>query len=117
MMNLRWRSAIPGLLLVAFSVALTGQSASIAIDQLSAGDRNVTGQAIGGSVPLTVYDVSAGARNYLGKSVSMDQQGYYAVAVSPLLTDGQKIIVIDALGHSSGTATVTVKIGPAGPVQ
>jgi hypothetical protein len=88
---------------------------SLGIDQPYAGDRNVTGQGMPGSAPLTVYEVVGTSRNYLGKSNSVDQQGFYAVAVSPMLTDGQRIVVVDGLGRSSTVATVVVKTGPAGP--
>ena len=47
----------------------------------------------------------------------MDQQGYYAVAVSPVLTNGQKIVVVDSQGRSSSIVTVVVKTGPAGGVN
>jgi hypothetical protein len=99
------------------SRATFSQTVSVSVDQPYAGDRNVTGQAASGSVPLTVYEVQGTARNYLGKSSSLDQQGFYAVGVSPVLIAGHQIVVVDAQGHSSGVITVVVKTGPAGPTN
>jgi hypothetical protein len=73
------------------------------------------GHIVSGSAPLTVYEVLGTSRNYIGKSSSLDQQGYFAVAVSPGLTAGEKIVVVDAQGHASAIATVIIKTGPAGP--
>ena len=106
---------VASLLVVLAGIILLGQTPSVGVDQPYAGDRNVTGQGVPGSAPLTVYDVSGTSRNYLGQSSSVDQQGYYAVAVNPVLTNGQQIVVVDAQGRSSSVATVVVKTGPAGP--
>ena len=54
-------------------------------------------------------------RNYLGKSSSLDQQGFYAINLSPQLTAGHQIVVVDGQGHSSSIITVVVKTGPTGP--
>ena len=102
-------------LIIAGGVTLYSQTASIGIDQAYGGDRNVTGQGVPGSAPLTVYDVTSGTRSYLGRSNSVDQQGFYAVAVDPPLSNGQKIIVVDAQNRSSDVAAVIAKSGPAGP--
>jgi hypothetical protein len=107
--------AISSVLVLLAAAALVGQTLTISIDQPYAGDRNVTGQGIPGSAPLTAYDVTNGARNYLGKSSSVDQQGFYAIAVSPLLTNGQKIVVVDSQNRASAVVPVVVKSGPAGP--
>ena len=112
----RWNRISLASLLLAFAGAVAlGQSSSIGIDQAYAGDRNVTGQGVAGSAPLTVYELAGTRRNYLGKSDSVDQHGFYAVAVNPPLTNGQRIVVVDSQGRSSGVATVVVKTGPAGP--
>ncbi len=114
----KWNSvADTSLLIIAIGTVLLGQSPSVGVDQPYAGDRNVTGQGVPDSAPLTVYEVSGNSRNYLGKSSSVDQQGYYAVAVNPLLTDGQKIVVVDSQGRSSSIATAVIKTGPAGPAD
>jgi hypothetical protein len=110
-----WRAGLGFALIVLTSLAILAQSLSISIDQPYAGDRNVTGQGIPGSAPLTAYDVTNGARNYLGKSSSVDQQGFYAIAVSPQLTNGQKIVVVDSQNRASAVVPVVVKSGPAGP--
>ena len=115
-MNSEWNSAaIVSLLIVVTGIMLLAQTPTVSVDQPYAGDRNVAGQGVPGSAPLTVYEVSGTGRNYLGKSSSVDQQGYYAVAVSPSLTNGQRIVVIDSQGRSSSPATVVIKTGPAGP--
>lgn len=116
MMGLRGRHvAVTLLLILGTGIVAIGQAPSLGVDQPYAGDRNVTGQGSPGSGPLTVYDVSGTSRNYLGKSTSVDQQGYYAIAVNPILATGQKIVVVDSQGRSSSIATVAVKTGPAGP--
>ena len=105
------------LVLATASALLTGAAvvSPVGLDQPYAGDRNVTGKGLPGTAPLTVYEMVGTARNYLGKSISMDQQGFYAVAVNPVLTEGQKIVVVDFQGNVSPVATVLVKTGPAGP--
>lgn len=112
----RWNKVAVFAFVSMVSVALVGQT-TIGIDQPYAGDRNVTGQCVPGTAPLTVYEVAGTARNYLGKSSSVDQQGYYAVAVSPPLVNGQNLIVVDSQGRSSRVSLVIVKTGPAGPGQ
>jgi hypothetical protein len=109
----RYRIAVAWLLIVVTATVLLGQVLPVVVDQPFAGDRNVTGQGVPGSAPLTVYDSSNG-RNYLGSGQSIDQQGYFAVAVNPPLTGGQKIVVVDSQGHSSAETIVTVKTGPTG---
>ena len=84
------------------------------VDQPYGGDRNVTGQCVPNSAPLSVYDVSSGTKVYLGSGKSIDQQGYFAVAVNPPLVSGMNIVVVDSQGRSSATTTVTRKTGPAG---
>jgi hypothetical protein len=101
--------------IIVIGQVLLGQALSVAVDQPYAGDRNVTGQGVPGSAPLTVYEVLGTNRNYLGKSSSMDQQGVYAIAVNPILTNGQQIVVVDSQGGSSNITTVVTKTGPAGP--
>lgn len=85
------------------------------IDPPYGGDRNVTGQGIPNSGPLTVYDVSSGTKAYLGNSKSIDQRGYYAVAVNPPLVSGHKIVVVDSQGRSSSMTRVGTKTSPTGP--
>lgn len=115
-MALKWIGVfVLALSIVAIGQVLLGQTPSVGVDQPHAGDRNVTGRGVPGSAPLTVYDVSGTSRNYLGKSNSVDQHGYYAIAVNPVLTNGQKIVVVDSQGRSSSIATVIKKTGPAGP--
>ena len=112
----KWNRITAALLLMSVTgIAMLAQSPSVGIDQPYAGDRNVTGQGVPASAPLTVYEVLGTNRNYLGKSSSVDQQGFYAVAVNPPLTNGQKIVVVDSQGRSSNVATVVTKTGPAGP--
>ena len=102
-------------MLLAISALLSSQPPVPGIDQPYGGDRNVTGQGVPNSAPLTVYDVSSGAKVYLGSSKSIDQYGYYAVAVNPPLVSGHKIVVVDSQGRSSPTTSVGTKTGPAGP--
>ena len=97
------------------TVAALCQTPAITTDQPYAGDRNVTGQGVPGSAPLTVYEVLGTSRNYLGKSSSVDQQGFYAIAVNPMLAKGQQIVVVDSQGRTSNITTVVTKSGPAGP--
>src|SRR5438309_2035739 len=105
-MNSVTRVLLAAIALSGLSVLLHAQTSGVRVDQPRAGDRNVTGQGVPGSTPLTVYDVSNGRRNYMGRSASMDQHGFYAVAVNPPVNDGQKIIVVDSQGRSSLVATV-----------
>ena len=102
------------MLAAASGLLVFGQGSTIVIDQPYAGDQNVTGQGVPGSAPLTAYALSGTTRSYIGKSSSVDQQGFYAIAVSPVLTNGQKIVVVDSQGRSSGVATAVTKAGPGG---
>ena len=97
------------------AVTLMAQAPSITVDAPYAGDRNVTGKAEPASGPLTAYEVVGSTRNFLGRSSSIDQQGFYAIAVNPPLASGQKVIVADAQNRISATVSVTTKSGPAGP--
>jgi hypothetical protein len=101
--------------LLVITTILFSQPTVPGIDQPYGGDRNVTGQGVPNSGPLTVYDVSSGTKIYLGSGKSIDQQGYYAVAVNPPLVPGHKIVVVDSQGRSSVTTSVGTKLGPAGP--
>src|SRR5436305_832918 len=109
-------------LAISFSIiaavqALVAQTPGASVDQPYAGDRNVTGKGIPGSGPLIAYELNGSSRNYLGRSNSIDQQGIYAIAVSPPLVNGQKIVVIDSQNRSSSIVTVILKTGPAGPAN
>jgi len=108
---------IAAVVLVASMILLFGQVSAPVIDQPYAGDRNVTGQAAPGSVPLTVYDTTSNTTIYLGSGKSADQQGYFAVAVDPPLTLGHKIIVVDSEGRPSSEWVVMSKSGPTGPLN
>jgi hypothetical protein len=101
--------------LLVMTTILFSQPTVPGVDQPYGGDRNVTGQCVPNSGPLTVYDVSSGTKVYLGSSKSIDQQGYYAVAVNPPLVSGHQIVVVDSQGRSSATTSVGTKVGPTGP--
>jgi cytochrome c peroxidase len=111
----KWTAVIVVMFLSVVAGLLHGQTPAVVVDQPYAGDRNVTGQGVAGSAPLTGYEVSGTSRNYLGKSNSVDEQGYYAIAVNPVLINGWRIVVVDSQGRSSNIATVITKSGPAGP--
>jgi len=100
--------------LIAAGVVVLAQTAGPAADQPHAGDRNVTGTAPGAS-SLTVYDISSGGKRYLGSGSSIDKKGFFAVAVNPPLTVEQKIIVVDAQGHSSAAVAVIPPTLPTTP--
>jgi hypothetical protein len=100
---------------LAFMAALLcAQVTEPALDQAYGGDRDVTGQAAPGSAPLTVYDATSNTKIYLGAGKSIDQQGYFAVAVDPPLVTGHRIVVTDSQGRSSAVMTVVAKSGPTG---
>ena len=102
------------LLLVVVSSLLLSQGTVAVIDQPHAGDRIVTGQGTPGAVPLTVYDTTSNTKIYLGSSKSVDQKGYFAIAVDPPLTVGQKIVVVDSQGRTSAGVTVVASSDPTG---
>lgn len=102
-------------LLLGAAALLFAQITAPGIDTPYGGDRNVTGQGVPNSGPLTVYDVSSGTKSFLGSSKSIDQQGYYAVAVNPPLVTGHKIVVVDSQSRSSPVTIIGTKTGPAGP--
>jgi len=109
------RLGVAAVLLLGAIAVLPGQAVAPSLDQPYAGDRNITGQAVPGAVPLTAYDMTTDTKVYLGSGKSADQQGYFAVAVAPPLILGHKIVVVDSQGRSSPTVTVAAKTGPAGP--
>lgn len=77
------------------------------LDGARTGDVVVTGQAKASSVPITIYDLSYPARTALGRGTSMDNNGYFAVLVSPPLIEGHEIIAEDKYGHTSLPVVVT----------
>jgi hypothetical protein len=111
----KWIGVLVLLSTIIVGDVLLGQTPQVVVDQAYGGDANVTGQGVPGSVPLTVFSMVGASRNFLGSSMSIDQQGYYAVAVNPVLVNGQQIIVVDSQGRSSAVVTVMAKSGPAVP--
>lgn len=77
------------------------------VDESWVGYDVVTGQASPGSAPITIYDLSYPARTALGSGKSMDDNGYFAVIVSPPLIAGHEIIAEDKGGHTSQPIMVT----------
>jgi len=108
------RGKWPMLSLLAGAVVLLAQTVGPAADQPHAGDRNVTGSAPG-ATSLTVYDISSGGKRYLGSGSSIDKKGFFAVAVNPPLTLQQKLVVVDAQGHSSAAIAVIPQTLPTTP--
>lgn len=70
------------------------------------GDVVVNGRAHPGSAPITIYDLSYPVRTALGSGTSMDNDGNYAVSVSPELIEGHEIVAVDKEGRGSQPVTV-----------
>lgn len=87
------------------------------IDGARNGDVVINGHASVGSVPITIYDLSYPAQTSLGSGTSMDDNGYFAVIVSPPLMDGHKIIAVDKDGHTSQPIVVTTPDPLTDPTQ
>lgn len=108
------RLKIACLIACAVAVTLIAQASSTPVlDPPHGGDRNVTGKATPGSAPVTIYELSGAELNYLGSSKSMDDQGNFAVAVTPLVL-GKTIVAKDSSGRTSQPVVVTKMTGPAG---
>jgi hypothetical protein len=87
----------------------------LTIDGAKYGDVVVNGHAEAGSVPITIYDLSYPVRTALGSGTSMDNDGNFAVSVSPELIEGHEIIAVDKEGRSSPPVVVTAPDSEAGP--
>lgn len=88
--------------------AVAAESTSLpVIDGARNGDVVINGRAVAGSAPITIYDLSYPVRTALGSSKSMDDNGYFAVSVSPELIAGHKIIAVDKEGSTSPPVIVT----------
>lgn len=81
------------------------------------GDVVINGQATPGSAPITLYDLSYPARTALGSGRSMDDNGRFAVLVSPPLMAGHEIIAVDKDGHESPPVVVTTPEPLTDPTQ
>ena len=80
--------------------------ASPVIENQAAGNVVINGRAAPGSAPITIFDLSFQVRTALGKGISMDEGGNFAVTVSPPLIDGHEIVAEDKDGRVSPPAIV-----------
>ena len=88
-------------------VCLAQAPAAPVLNQGTAGDRTVAGQAAPGSDPIQIYDTSYPTRTPIGQGkTSMDSEGNFAVSVDPPLVLGHKIVAVDKHGRSSAPMTV-----------
>lgn len=81
------------------------------------GDVVINGHAVPSSAPITIYDLSYPARTALGSGKSMDDNGYFAVIVSPPLITGHEIIAEDKDGNTSLSVVVTAPDPMLDPTQ
>jgi hypothetical protein len=86
-------------------------------DEARNGDVVINGQALAGSAPITIYDLSYPVRTLLGSGTSMDDNGYFAVIVSPPLITGHEIIAEDKDGNTSLPVVVTAPDPMLDPTQ
>ncbi len=73
----------------------------------TAGDSTVNGNATPDATPITIYDTSYPAHTALGKGTSIDRSGNFAVAVSPKLINGHRLMAVDNKGRSSQIVVVS----------
>ena len=99
------------------AVLAMGQSATetLILNPVYTGLSIVSGTAVAGSSPITIYDTSYATRSKIGTAAGTASDGKFYCAVKPALIAGHKIIAVDKMGNVSSVVTVTQKAGALSP--